>query len=122
VVEKVRAAIGAHLLANSGKTASETSLAIYGLTFKPDIDDLRESPAMAIARDLAATHPGPLSVAEPHISVVPDGLGPARLVDFETARAADIHVQLVDHTEFKGHPAPAGEVIDTRGIWTSQRM
>ena len=109
-------------MANPGKTARDVKLAIYELAFKPDIDDLRESPAMAIARDLTATCPGPLSVVEPHINAVPDGLGSARLVDFETAQAADVHILLVDHKEFKGQPAPLSELIDTRGFWTSQRI
>jgi UDP-N-acetyl-D-mannosaminuronic acid dehydrogenase len=62
VLDKVRAAIGAHLSHNPDRTAREVTVAIYGLAFKPDIDDLRESPALDIARRIAAEHGGPLRI------------------------------------------------------------
>ena len=30
---------------------------------------------------------------------------------------ADVHLMLVDHSEFKCLPKPTGTLIDTRGIW-----
>ncbi len=117
VIEKVRAAIGEHLMENPGKTAADVTLAIYGLTFKPDIDDLRESPALEIARQLAANHSGAFLVVEPNIAIIPDKMGKAQLVALSDARLADVHVMLVDHTPFKVAPAPGGRVVDARGVW-----
>ena len=116
VIEKVRAAIGAHLMDNPGQTAAEVTLAIYGLAFKPDIDDLRESPALEIARALAAEHAGPVLVVEPNIASLPPDLDRARLVALEAIRA-DVHVMLVDHKPFKAAPPPTGSRVDARGVW-----
>jgi UDP-N-acetyl-D-mannosaminuronic acid dehydrogenase len=117
VLDKVRAAIGAHLMENPGRTAADVAVAVYGLAFKPDIDDLRESPALDIARRLAAEHKGPLMVIEPNIHDLPRGLDAARLVDMAAADAADVHVMLVDHTPFKANAAPSGRIVDARGVW-----
>lgn len=102
VIEKVRAAIGTNLIENPGKTASDLILCVYGLAFKPDIDDLRESPALRIATALSQEHTGTLLVVEPNVSEVPAGLGRAELVTMEEAhRRGDVHVYLVGHREFK---------------------
>lgn len=116
VVSKVHAAIGAHLIENPDKTAADVTLTIYGLTFKPDIDDLRESPALEIARALAAEHIGPLQIVEPNIDALPDGMGKACLVPLDAVQA-DVHVMTVDHELFKSSPAPAGLLVDMRGVW-----
>lgn len=116
VVEKVRASVGRHLNQHPDKTASEVALAIYGLAFKPDIDDFRESPALEIARAIASEHPGSILFVEPHIAALPVGLERGSLCDLASV-AADIHVMLVDHKEFKEVARPSGLLVDTRGIW-----
>lgn len=120
VIEKVQAAVGAHLSAHPNQTAKDVAIACYGLAFKPDIDDLRESPALEITRHLAAHHPGPVLVVEPNITTLPQGLGTAQLVEMPTAQNAQVHVLLVDHRPFKASPKPNGKVVDTRGVWPTQ--
>lgn len=117
VANKVHAAVDAWLGDNLDKTAADVTLAIYGLTFKPDIDDLRESAALEVARRLAREHQGPLLVVEPHIAALPDDLAIGRLVDLDTAGRAEIHGMLVDHQAFKSMGRPRGRVVDARGIW-----
>ncbi len=117
VLEKIEAAIGAHLMANPSRSASEVAVACYGLAFKPDIDDLRESPALGIVRALAERHTGRLLVVEPNIETLPPGLGKAELTTAGEARVADVQVLLVDHKSFKSLPPPAGIYVDTRGVW-----
>lgn len=117
VMEKVRAAIAATLLDNPEKTADELTIALYGLAFKPDIDDLRESPALAIAQVIALDQPR-LLIIEPNIDKLPEQLASAKLTDLAAAAGADIHVMLVDHREFRETPAPQGQIVDTRGVWT----
>ncbi len=118
VVNKVKLAIADFLQANPEKTAREVTIACYGLAFKPDIDDLRESPAMAITKKIAQMHAGIMMAVEPNITHVPASLDTVNLVTFEDAVVhADIHVMLVDHKEFKAESVTNGIVVDTKGIW-----
>lgn len=117
VIGKVQAAVAAHLAEHPGKTDANVAIACYGLAFKPDIDDLRESPALEIARTLAQNHGGPILVVEPHVTELPPGLEGARLTDLAGAAAADVHVMLVDHGAFKGSARPSGLTVDVRGVW-----
>ena len=99
-------------------------VALLGLAFKPDIDDLRESPALSIAERLIETHPETeFLVVEPNIEALPtsiEGVPTARLVTLEEAlSSASVIVLLVDHREFRSHhEALVGyQLIDTRGVW-----
>lgn len=92
-------------------------IACYGLAFKPDIDDLRESPAIEIVAELAVRFAGQVVAVEPNITAMPASLAAVPLVDTDAAASAAIHVMLVDHREFRGMAKPAGTVIDTRGVW-----
>ncbi|PCG09111.1 UDP-N-acetyl-D-mannosamine dehydrogenase [Sphingomonas ginsenosidimutans] len=117
VIDQVRAA--AERRADRGGPAR---VACLGLAFKPNIDDLRESPALAIC-DRLANEPGLSIVAvEPHVDALPARLaGRVDLADAQTAIAgADIVLLLVDHIVFADahvHLAPDAVVIDTRGQW-----
>ena len=118
VVNKVKLAIADFLQANPDKTAREITIACYGLAFKPDIDDLRESPAMGITQKIAEMHAGRTIAIEPNIQDIPKKLVSVELVDIELALVeSDIQVMLVDHKEFKGMSVSSGIVIDTKGIW-----
>ncbi|MCG9697116.1 UDP-N-acetyl-D-mannosamine dehydrogenase [Shewanella sp. Isolate11] len=118
VINKVKLAITDFLQANPTKTASEVTIACYGLAFKPDIDDLRESPALAIAKNISEMHVGKTLVVEPNIISLPSSLNRVDLVELAKANeAADIHVMLVDHKEFRVKQELTGIAIDTKGIW-----
>lgn len=100
------------------------SIACFGLAFKANIDDLRESPAMAITLQLAQEQLGELLIVEPNISRLPadfEGIDNVRIVELEEAIAkADIVVGLVDHNEFKKIDQDKLKekiVIDLRGMW-----
>ncbi|QQP99241.1 UDP-N-acetyl-D-mannosamine dehydrogenase [Lysobacter enzymogenes] len=120
VMDKIDAAIKEAKAA--GKQDKDLKIAVFGLAFKPDIDDLRESPALGIAVELAHRHPGPVLAVEPHIQALPSKLSSPNVVlsDLSTAsREADIAVLLVDHKPFKEHAMPAHmKIVDTKGIWT----
>src|SRR5688572_6699746 len=76
-------------------------IACLGLSYKPDIDDLRESPALAVVRALAAGAEYDLRVVEPHLARHPE----LELMSLEQALdGADIVVFLVAHRAFKAIP------------------
>ncbi|WP_394229069.1 UDP-N-acetyl-D-mannosamine dehydrogenase [Shewanella colwelliana] len=102
VINKVKLAIADFLQANPTKTAKDITIACYGLAFKPDIDDLRESPALMIANALALLHSGNIVAVEPNIRYLDEKLdSKIELVGLEKAKSAELHVILVGHKEFK---------------------
>ena len=118
VVERVREAVLEFCGSNPGKTPEDTTIACYGLAFKPDIDDLRESPAMEVVKAILDMHPGAVQVVEPHITELPARLSSAQFVSPETAmQSADVHVLLVDHSTFRSMQPTRGIIVDTRGLW-----
>jgi UDP-N-acetyl-D-mannosaminuronic acid dehydrogenase len=102
VVGKVRAAIAGFLTANPSKSESDVTVACFGLAYKPDIDDLRESPAVEIVLALAERFAGRLIVVEPNIAELPKNM--ARNVELIAAltaiQSADVVVFLVNHSIF----------------------
>jgi UDP-N-acetyl-D-mannosaminuronic acid dehydrogenase len=47
----------------------EISICILGLSYKPNVDDLRESPAIKIAKELLNIYPKKISIVEPFITI-----------------------------------------------------
>ena len=98
-------------------------IACLGLSYKKDVDDLRESPAVEIVRRLAEERVGELLVVEPHISKLPAELGELglELQDFDHAVGrANMVLLLVDHMAFMQVDRDTLKdkfVIDTRGVW-----
>jgi len=110
----------------TGRTnPGEVTIACLGLSFKANIDDLRESPALSICTDLAMSTDFRVLAVEPHIAELPTALADqVTLVGVETALAeADIVLLLVDHKEFRDLLVTqlSATIIDTRGIWRRSR-
>jgi UDP-N-acetyl-D-mannosaminuronic acid dehydrogenase len=102
----------------------EPIIACLGLSFKADIDDLRESPALDICKSLAKAKIGKILAVEPHIEAMPrvlSGLDGAELTGLsEALDRADIILLLVDHKAFRNVDRDlikGKTVIDTRGLW-----
>ena len=80
------------------RTDREPVVACMGLAFKPDIDDLRESPSLYIASRVIAESRADVLVVEPNISAHKS----FRLTDYREAyEKADIVAFLTGHREFK---------------------
>lgn len=100
-------------------------VATLGITFKANIDDLRESPSKNIAEQLANDLPdGQVLVVEPNIEQLPSDFNSLTNVQLTTCEEAleraDIVLLLVDHEQFKHiDPEILREkiVIDTKGLW-----
>lgn len=107
------------------ETYPERKVTCLGITFKANVDDMRESPALEIAERLAADCGPRIQVVEPFIDDLPDTLAKhgARKIELDEAlNQSGILVVLVDHDLFR-HASSARRngaiVYDTRGIWQS---
>lgn len=113
VHEQIRTAAGAF---------ESPRIAFLGLTYKPDVDDLRESPALGIVRRCADDGLGELMVVEPNLRMLPEALREARVrkVTLDTALAsADVVIVLVAHSAFRSLSAgnlTGKMIIDTVGM------
>lgn len=103
----------------------EPKIACLGLSFKKNIDDLRESPSMKIVEELGRLNCGKLLIVEPHIQSLPSRLatvGDAEFTDMQDAvNRADIVLLLVDHDKFleiDRKQLMEKIIIDSRGLWT----
>lgn len=117
VIGQVKIKIADFLKDNPDKTIKDVKIACYGLAFKPDIDDLRESPALEITKKLAEQGLKILAI-EPNITELPEKL-PSNviLIPLEDRNQADIHLILVDHKEFKSNVKfDTGYLVDTKGL------
>lgn len=101
VINKVNEAVAA-FVETSGKTKEEVRIVCYGLAFKPNIDDLRESPALLITEQLAKLYPNQVSAVEPNVKINHFQNANFKLVEMEESKdIVDIGVLLVAHNEFQ---------------------
>lgn len=109
VIEKIR---------SKAERFKKPVIGCLGLTFKADIDDIRESPALEIVRELQSSSLGEVLVCDHNVR--------GASLEFplhalhEVLSRADVIVVLVDHKEFKAIDREFLKekvVIDTRGVF-----
>jgi UDP-N-acetyl-D-glucosamine dehydrogenase len=108
VVEKIQNALNDHT-----KPVKGSRVHIYGVSYKRDIDDVRESPALDIML-LLQRRGALISYSDPHVPKLHlDGLELTSTDDFEQA---DCVVVVTDHTKFNyaDLAARAKLIVDTR--------
>ena len=101
------------------------TIACLGLTFKANVDDVRESPAIDVVGLIANALPDvEVLAADPYVEQIPKQLADYRNIKLEAAHQAveraDIVVLLVEHDPFRAirHTRLGGKIVyDTRGVW-----
>lgn len=102
-----------------GKLGQDKTVSIYGVTYKPNIDDVRESPIMHLIDSLKAKNVN-VKVCDPHAAEkVENNYG-----IYEAAEGSDIIVLGVNHSEFADVDFAKlttnmknKNVFDTRNFW-----
>jgi len=105
--------------------ALRPGIACLGLAFKADVDDIRESPALAISEEIARWGDCDVFVAEPHLKRLPDSLSGKNHVVMTSApdaiARAEIVALLVNHRQFlqiERASLTNKKIVDTRGLWS----
>ncbi|NGN43843.1 UDP-N-acetyl-D-mannosamine dehydrogenase [Mesorhizobium sp. CGMCC 1.15528] len=115
----------AEQVAEKAKRFREPTIACLGLTFKANVDDVRESPAIEVVGLIAEALPNvDILLADPYVDSLPSmlsGYSNLRMEGaYQAVERADIVVLLVEHEPFKAirNTRLGGKVVyDTRGAW-----
>ncbi len=116
-----------HKIETLSQQLNDPSIACFGLSFKPDIDDLRESPALEIVKHLAQNNQKQqFFVVEPNISELPKDLKNLSNIQLTSTQQAlekaKVALMLVNHKEFYEIPASQlkdHHIVDTQGVWVA---
>lgn len=93
------------------------SISFYGITYKPNIDDFRESPALEIAHTFSKKKQIKCKIIEPNLKFLPKEISSCEKTNINDAKSSDIHVLLVGHHQFRKKKPKNGIIIDTQGFW-----
>ena len=105
---EVNLAKQAHVTQRIRQVASrfrEPRIAILGLSYKPNVDDLRESPAVAVAQELISGGVGEVYLVDPNVEALPKALVGCKRAHWasltDAIRQSDIIALLVAHDQFR---------------------
>lgn len=106
------------ILNEDAKAVRGSTILLLGVTYKPDIADQRESPAVPLAKALQ-TMGAEVQFHDPHVNHwTAEGLDLERVADLDAALAgADLVVLVQNHAQYDGEKiaSTARRVLDTRG-------
>lgn len=118
VIDRVKDSARAWNKTKKGDEVTSPVIGCLGLAFKANIDDLRESPALEITRELIKAGIGTVMACEPNVNNNFHEFPLFKLDD--VLHKSDILVVLVDHNEFKEIDLTQVSnkiIIDTKGLW-----
>ena len=115
VVEKIQDGLNGHKKALNG-----SKILVLGMSYKKDIDDVRESPALDIC-ELLMDKGAEVSYHDPHAATVTIGSHTLRSVPFEKLGQYDVVVIVTDHSsvDYKVVAREAKLLVDTRNAMKS---
>ena len=122
VLQKIQEAFTTH----QEEHGTNLKIACLGITFKANVDDVRESPALEIVVNLAGKFPDQVVVVEPNLKTLPTTLQNKSVKHIslhQASQEADLLILLVDHKEFKKpifKPNKEQIVLDFKGLWSTQ--
>jgi len=111
------------LVVRAAAKHADATIACLGLTYKANVEDARESPAVSVVRGLAERGVGHLLAVDPHLRELPAALSgcEVRLVGLEEAlEKADVVALLVEHNVFRAVNRDllgTKEIVDVHGLW-----
>ncbi len=91
------------------KNQKDPNIACLGLSFKPNIDDLRESPALQIAKKIVQKYTHVVAV-EPNVPQATIDSIPTVSLD-EALQNSDIFIVLVAHCDFQNLQTPSSSIV-----------
>lgn len=120
VVDKIIKVVDEFTSNHPMRKVSGIKIALYGLSYKPNSDDLRESPSISIAKLVQERLKIKCLGIEPNISKLDEkNTKFIELIDMNDKKISiDIHVMLVLHDQFKQLKKPSSYVVDTKGLWS----
>ena len=101
------------------KQFASPRIGCLGLTYKADVDDLRESPSLEIVRELRERKVGEILACDPYVSSKRFSEFPLHPLT-EVLSKSQVLVLLTDHRQFRdiSHRVLQEKVVvDTRGVW-----
>jgi UDP-N-acetyl-D-mannosaminuronic acid dehydrogenase len=115
-VNDTQPSFAAHLVERALGDLSGKRITALGLAFKPDVDDLRESPAIEVVHKLLKAG-AQVTVYEPYkLDFTIDGAQTAQTLE-EALRGSDAIVLLVGHTQYLGlDPATVAKMTNARVV------
>ena len=103
------------------KNNKTISLSIYGISYKANVGDVRESPSITIIQGLINEFNVSINIYDPHVERLPKSLNSDNVVfNLEDDYKPDIAVLLVEHDEFKDihhNFLDKTVTIDSKGFW-----
>jgi UDP-N-acetyl-D-mannosaminuronic acid dehydrogenase len=115
VVRKIEEKI-ADMVKENPKLRNNMTVEIYGITYKPNIDDIRESPAIEIVNKLRSVFDGTINVIDGNVKNLPSKIKNVKLINMNPRSRSDLKIMLVPHEEFKKLDLSDRKWLDFTGV------
>tara|TARA_Y100001968_G_scaffold333405_1_gene396048 strand:+ start:78 stop:1346 length:1269 start_codon:yes stop_codon:yes gene_type:complete len=100
IIKKINIKKEELLTENDAESNHKISITFFGLTYKNDVDDIRESPSLEIAKRFSSRDDVKAFGVDPNIHSLPKDCAGLELVEIEKGIQSDMLVLLVNHKEF----------------------